>query len=68
MEDLITALQIFVKYQNQQWPTHCEHDILMIMGIEEDELSEQDKKEVESLGFHWNGEYDCWASYRFGSA
>lgn len=68
MEDLIKALTIFSKYRNEKWPTHCEHDILMIMGIEEDELSFEDSTEVQSLGFRWNSEYDCWTSYRFGSA
>lgn len=68
MKDLIEALQIFLKYKNEQWPTHCEHDIMMIMGIEQDEISAEDVKRLDDLGFRWNEEYDCWASYKFGSA
>lgn len=71
MEDLIQALLIFSKYIDvkERWPTHCEHDIMMIMNIaEESILSEEDNKEVVRLGFHWSDEHDCWASYRFGSA
>lgn len=68
MDKLIEALQIFLKYKNEQWPTHCEHDILMIIGITEDEISEEDKEKLDKLGFSWNSEYDCWASYRYGSA
>ncbi len=68
MEQLIKALQIFLKYGNPDYPTHCEHDILMIMGIEEDEISDEDKKELDELGFFWSGEYDCYASFRYGSA
>lgn len=68
MEDLIKALQIFLKYNNAKWPTHCEHDVLMIMGVEKDEVSNEDTEELKSLGFSWNEEYDCFASYRFGSA
>jgi hypothetical protein len=68
MEKLIQALQIFLKYKNVKWPTHCEHDILLITEITEDEVSGEDQAQVKELGFHWNTEYDCWASYRYGSA
>lgn len=68
MKDLIEALQIFLKYRDERWPTHCEHDIMMIMKIEEDEISSEDAKRLVDLGFYWNEEYDCWASYKFGSA
>jgi hypothetical protein len=68
MDKLIQALQIFLKYGNPQWPTHCEHDVLLIMGYQEDEISEEDKKTLYDLGFSWNAEYDSFASYRYGSA
>ena len=68
MKDLIEALQIFLKYKNPYSPTHCEHDILMVMSATPDEMSEEDKKRLDELSFSWNEEYDCWSSYRFGSA
>lgn len=68
MDDLIQALTIFKKYHNEKWPTHCEHDILMIMAVGEQEMNEEDTQEVEKLGFHWSSEYDCWVSYKFGRA
>lgn len=68
MKRLIEALTIFLKYQDVPWPTHCEHDILMIMGITQEEVSAEDVTALEDYGFHWNEEYDCWASYRYGSA
>lgn len=68
MENLIKALQIFLKYKNETYPTHCEHDVLIIVGITEDEVSDEDKIELEKLGFNWNTEYDLWSSYRYGSA
>lgn len=68
MEDLIKALQIFLKYNNEEWPTHCEHDVLLVVGITEDEVSDNDKKELDELGFIWFEEYDSWGSYRYGSA
>lgn len=68
MEDLIKALQIFLKYKNNRYPTHCEHDIMMIAGIEEKDVSEEDINKLNDLSFRYNSEYNCWTSYRFGSA
>ena len=68
MEDLIKALQIFLKYKNEEYPTHCERDVLIVVGITEEEVSEEDKTELEKLGFHWDSEYDGWSSYKYGSA
>lgn len=68
MEQLIKALQIFLKYKNSGWPTHCEHDVLMIADITEEEISEEDKAELDELGFFWSDEYTCWVSYKYGSA
>jgi hypothetical protein len=66
MKDLIEALTIFLKYKDEERPTHCEHDVLYIMGVEEDEVSEEDKKRLDELGFHFGD--DCWESYKYGSA
>lgn len=66
MEKLIEALKIFLKYKNLSHPTHCEHDVLTIMGVREDEVSEEDKAKLDDLGFFW-GE-GAWQSYRYGSA
>ena len=68
MERLIKALQIFLKYQNLQWPTHCEHDVLCIVGITFGEVSPEDRQQLELLGFLWSHANDCWVSYRYGSA
>jgi len=68
MEDLIKALQIFLKYKNEYSPTHCEHDVMMIAAVTKEMVSEEDRKVLDKLGFHWSSEYDCWISYRFGAA
>lgn len=68
VEDLIKALQIFLKYANPKWPTHCSHDQLAIMEVEKEQVREEDLKELERLGFFWCEEDDCFVSYRFGSA
>lgn len=68
MEDLIKALQIFLKYGNPEHPTICCHDVLIIYGISPEQVSEEDKMELEKLGFVVNEENECFVSYRFGSA
>lgn len=72
MQKLIEALQIFLKYGNPEYPTHCEHDVLIICGISPDDVSEEDKRKLDELGFHvdTSNEYgdDCFVSYLYGSA
>jgi hypothetical protein len=68
MSELIKSLQIFLKYKNERRPTHCEHDILCVMGVTREEVSAEDAEALDALGFSWNEEYDCWATFRFGSA
>jgi len=68
MEDLIKALQIFLKYGNPYAPFHCEHDYLYV-DIDPEIVSDEDKKELDKLGFHEDEEYggEGFGSYRFGS-
>lgn len=66
MEDLIKALQIFLKYDNSRNPTHCEHDELTV-NVNPSLVSEEDKVELEKLGFHSEEEDGYFYSYRFGS-
>lgn len=66
MENLIKALQIFLKYGNPDYPTHCEHDEMWICGIEPDDVSDEDKKELGELGFFESD--DAFKSFRYGSA
>jgi hypothetical protein len=68
MEKLIEALQIFLKYKNEQWPTHCEHDVLHIIGVTQEEVSEEDTEKLKELGFFWSDDNYGWISYRYGSA
>lgn len=70
MKDLIEALTIFASYQNEDpySPTHCEHDVLMVVGVPQEAVAPDDVLRLDKLGFFWSTEYDCWASFRFGSA
>lgn len=70
VDDLIEALTIFRKYMNEyglNFPTHCEHDILMV-SVAEEELAPEDVKRLDELGFRYDSDYSVWASYRFGSS
>ena len=67
MEDLIKALQIFLKYGNPRWPTHCEHDVLHV-DIDPEIVSDEDKKTLNELGFFPSEETpDGFDSFRYGS-
>jgi hypothetical protein len=66
MEDLIKALQIFLKYENKQYPTSCEHDVLYV-GIDPSIVSDKDKETLDGLGFFVDDECDCFASFKYGS-
>lgn len=68
MKDLIEALTIFLKYKNVYSPTHCEHDLLWIMAVTQDEVSVEDTARLDALGFFYSEHDDSWQSYRYGSA
>ena len=67
MEDLIKALQLLLKYGNPKWPTWCEHDCLHISDIYDEKVSEEDKEELEALGFFVDETNGGFMSFRFGS-
>jgi len=70
MEQLIQALQIFLKYGNPDYPTHCEHDILYIIGIDPEIVSNEDKVKLDELGFFVSDEDgdEVFQSFKYGSA
>ena len=66
MNDLIKALQIFAKYTDAKYPTSCEHDIFYVQ-VSPDDVSDEDKAELEKLGFQVDTDLGNFSSYRFGS-
>lgn len=67
MDKLIEALQIFLKYDNPTYPTHCEHDELWICGdYDPEKMSKEDLEKLDDLGFDWDGE--SFKSFKYGSA
>jgi len=68
VKKLIEALQIFAKYGDPDYPTHCEHDVLWVVGYSQDEISREDQVRLHELGFFWSDGDDSWQSFRYGSA
>lgn len=70
MSRLIEALTILLKYGDPAYPTHCEHDVLTIVGIDPEDVSDEDKAKLDELGFFVGSEYgdEAFHSYRYGSA
>ena len=72
MKDLIAALTILAKYTSDSRPTHCEHDILLVL-IDPALVPEREVVRLEELGFY-AGEIEesadepCFYSFRFGSS
>lgn len=66
LEDLIKALQIFLKYANLEYPTHCLHDELSIVGIDPADVSSVDKDKLRELGFLADSD-SYFYSFRFGN-
>lgn len=66
MTKLIEALQIFLKYGNPAYPTHCEHDTLFVL-IDPASVSEVDIERLDELGFQPTDD-GSFRSYRYGSA
>ena len=70
MDKLIEALQIFLKYGNPSWPTHCEHDVMWVCYDSEDrdKMSKEDLEKLDRLGFFFSEDVDSFQSFKFGSA
>lgn len=68
MKDLIEALTILAKYMNpeEQYPTACERDVLYVCHVDIEDVSADDIKRLDELGFDPN-EDGVFKSYRFGS-
>lgn len=66
MSKLIEALQIFLKYEDPAFPTHCEHDVLYVQ-IDPQKVSTEDLLKLYSLGFFPNDDNTGFSSHKYGS-
>lgn len=65
LSNLVSAMQIFLKYGDIGYPTHCEHDILKV-NVDPEKVSEEDIKTLDNFGFSPHD--SCFQSYAYGSA
>jgi hypothetical protein len=64
MSNLIKALQIFLKYEDNPYPTNCDHDVLFV-SIDPAIVSPEDINTLAELGFDVS---DCgFQSFHYGS-
>jgi DNA-binding protein YbaB len=63
MKDLIEALNIFLKYTEEVYPT-CEHDVLYVQ-VNPNLVTMEDKNRLHELGFEPGD--NCFESFKFGS-
>lgn len=66
MKDLIEALTILCKYDNPQFPTHCEHDVLLV-NVDPSRVTSEDLRRLDQLGFVADDRSMCFRSHRYGS-
>lgn len=67
MDDLIEALTILRQYGNPHSPLNCAHDELTVC-ISPQLVPAGDREYLDKLGFFVDWGYDCFKSFRFGSA
>jgi len=68
MEELIKALQIFLKYGNPTYPTSCGHDTLYICCIDPKDVCAGDLAKLSELGFEIDTNLEQFYSFKYGSA
>jgi hypothetical protein len=68
LSELIEGLQIFLKYGDAEWPTHCEHDELWICNVDAEVITQEDRDRLNELGFEYDEDDGSYKSYAFGSA
>ena len=62
MENLIAALQIFLRYKNVPNPIFIYHCVMVINNISPKEVSDADKQTLKELGFYVDESRDCFKS------
>jgi hypothetical protein len=63
-EKVLAGLAIIARY-DQVADVSAEHDIIYAGSAKshKDKLTEDEKKLMEIIGWHWDSEFDCWARF-----
>ena len=67
MEDLIKALQILSKYDNSEYPTNCDHDVMYFNTVDPADVTTEDINALDDLGVIADLEEGWFYSFKFGS-
>jgi hypothetical protein len=68
MENLIDALQIFLRYTNipkPPRPFYMDDGYMVVYDISPDEVTDEDKQTLEELGFYIDKVENCFYSYKY---
>lgn len=67
MKNLIEALTILLKYGDNPFPTHCEHDVLYLYPASGAQISKEDLEKLKELSFIYDEETNGFSSFLYGS-
>lgn len=59
---IIAGLDIMQKH-GLEVEVDAQHDVLYAGPGIDGELTDEDKKKLEELGWHWDEEFDCWSIF-----
>ena len=62
VESVIEGLQIFAKYKPGKWCA-AEHDIIYGPCSDSDQISDEDRKRLDEIGWFIDGDSDSWACH-----
>lgn len=74
LAELVDALTLLRDHANPDptWPTHCEHDVLVVL-VDPETVPDDVKARLKAMGFEHgpheaSGDIPCFYSFRYGSA
>lgn len=64
INEVLKGLQIIAKYEKEDpCGVSAEHDIIYAGWTVSDKLSQEDRDQLEQLGWHWDSSIDSWARF-----
>ena len=61
LEEIIQALEIFKRYGAKT--IESEHNIILVDKIAQEQVSKEDAATLDTFGFFFSEEYNCWARF-----
>ncbi len=64
IRNVVEGLQILIKYSDpDEHNIQSEHDEIFGPGVSPDQMTEEDRKGLESYGWHYDKGLDSWKTY-----